>query len=95
MILSVRVIRKPKRVRQCCECGRDIEGVTIRYYGMPDVGDKPYCLYVHPGCVHPGHARSDERIAAAVNTAMNLSWGKLSHTLFVLDGAAKETKNVN
>lgn len=66
MILSVRVIRKPKRVRQCYDCGRDIEGATIRYYGMPDVGDKPYCLYVHPGCVHPGHARSDERIAAAV-----------------------------
>lgn len=50
-VLSVRVIKNPRKDRRCDNCGRYIDGETIRLYGMADYGDKPSDLYLHRGCV--------------------------------------------
>ena len=50
-ILSLRIIRKPRKERRCDECHRWIQGETIRLYGMAFYGDKPYDVYVHRACL--------------------------------------------
>ena len=66
MLLSVRLIRKPRRIRYCDECNKLIRGKTIRFYGASDTGDKPHALFMHPECVY---VKSDDRVLAALAAA--------------------------
>jgi len=51
--LSVRIIKKSRRVRYCEECGRRIEGENvIRLYGMAETYDKPYQIFLHRKCLN-------------------------------------------
>jgi len=50
-VLSVRIIKNPRKMRRCDNCGRYIDGETIRIYGMADYGDKPSELCFHRGCI--------------------------------------------
>ena len=67
-IIEARLIRKSK-VRHCCEsCGRGIPRTDkkLALYGMADVGDKPYWIYFHFGCIkddvglHPDNYKMDQ-----------------------------------
>ena len=55
MIISARIIKKPRKVRKCechlCNGGKIIEGEQVRLYGYAETGDKPYVLYVCPKSV--------------------------------------------
>lgn len=49
--LSLRVIKKPRKIRRCDTCFRYIDGETIRLYGMAFIGEKPYQVFLHRNCV--------------------------------------------
>jgi hypothetical protein len=49
-LLSVRIIKRPRKIRTCEVCFRDITGEQVRLYGMADVGDKPYMTFIHQTC---------------------------------------------
>jgi hypothetical protein len=51
VILSAKVVRKPRKPRYCGRCSSRINGVSIVLYGAVDTGDKPGVLYFHPDCV--------------------------------------------
>lgn len=51
MLISIRVIKRPRRTRRCDECGRRLDGETIRLYGAAFAGDRPYMLHLHRRCV--------------------------------------------
>ena len=50
-IISVRIIRNPRKQRYCDDCSRHLDGETIRMYGMACSGDKPYPLFLHRECI--------------------------------------------
>ena len=50
-IISVRIIKKPRAVRYCPECHKELDGETIKLFGMAFVGEKPYSLYLHRECI--------------------------------------------
>lgn len=50
MIISAVIIKHPRKQRNCDNCHRPIVGEVLRLYGMADVGDKPYAVYLHPAC---------------------------------------------
>ena len=52
MILSLRIIKKPRKERRCDECGRYMTGEHIRLYGMADYGDKPGGSFFHRECIN-------------------------------------------
>lgn len=51
MILSAKVVKKPRKTRYCGRCGKAVGGAAIVLYGAGDTGDKPGTLYFHPDCV--------------------------------------------
>lgn len=51
MILSARLIRKPRVQRYCDDCGKPIYSNAIRLYGAPYAGDRPYHLFAHVDCI--------------------------------------------
>jgi len=50
MIISAKIIQRPRKQRKCDNCFKPIVGETLRLYGMADVGDNPYVVYLHPRC---------------------------------------------
>ena len=56
MIISASVILKPRVIRRCESCRKEIAGPTLRLYGSAHRGDSPYVIYLHPECTE-----SDER----------------------------------
>ena len=48
MILSVRIIKHPRKRRVCGNCDCLINGEQLKLYGMAEYGDDPYNLYLHP-----------------------------------------------
>lgn len=57
MILSARVVRKPRKPHDCGRCGARIRSIAVKLYGMAETGDKPYTLYYHPLCVNINHKK--------------------------------------
>lgn len=51
-ILSLKIIH-PRKIRRCNVCNEYIApgGEVIRLYGMAEVGDKPYVVFVHRRCI--------------------------------------------
>lgn len=62
-IYGVKLIKKPRDWRDCCECGHLIAPgeATIRLYGCADEGDKPGHLFIHLKC---GYRVRDPRVEA-------------------------------
>ncbi len=50
-IISIRIIKKPRARRRCDECGKYLDGETIRLFGMASDGDEPYPLFLHRECL--------------------------------------------
>ena len=50
--IAVTIIKKPRKYRRCDECGKSLDGETIRLYGMAHHGEKPYNLYLHRSCIY-------------------------------------------
>lgn len=50
MIISAVIIKRPRKERICDSCYRPIVGKVLRLYGMAEIGDKPYPVYLHPTC---------------------------------------------
>lgn len=48
MIVGIRRIKKPRRVRRCGNCSMSIFGEQIRLYGSAFSGERPSHLYLHP-----------------------------------------------
>jgi hypothetical protein len=48
MIISARIINKPRVIRKCEDCLKDITGSQLRLYGYAETGDKPYVIHMHP-----------------------------------------------
>ena len=70
MIISARVIRKPREQRRCERCGAFIEGSQLRLYGAAESGDPPYVIYVHPNydCLGYPVTYGDRKIEKALET---------------------------
>lgn len=69
MIISATVIKKPRRLRQCEECGKVINGTTLRLFGAAFYGDSPYAVFMHPSCcvwTHPKIIAAIESISPTV-----------------------------
>ena len=71
MIISAKLIKNPRKERDCDNCRRVITGSQLRLYGSAETGDKPYILFVHPfpksenfTCYHMD--RSDPKIQKAL-----------------------------
>lgn len=63
MIISANVINRPRRVRNCEHCGQPIAGATLRLYGAAQTGDKPYTIYLHPGCTEWKHPKIEKAVS--------------------------------
>lgn len=63
MIISAKVIKKPRIKRVCESCHEMIEGAQLRLYGAADLADPPYVVYVHIGC-GGGHPEVKKAFAA-------------------------------
>ena len=50
MIISAKIIKRPRKERICDSCYRPIAGEQLRLYGCAEVGDKPYPVYLHREC---------------------------------------------
>ena len=50
MIISAKIIRRPRKERICDSCYRPIVGEQLRLYGCAEQGDKPYPVYLHAEC---------------------------------------------
>ena len=50
MIISANIIKKPRAKRKCNECGKVIDGLTLRLFGAAFYGDSPYAIFMHPDC---------------------------------------------
>lgn len=50
MIISAKYILKPRKVRRCAQCGKQINGIQVRLYGAAYYGDPPYVVYTDPDC---------------------------------------------
>ncbi len=52
MLLSARIIKRPREKRFCDDCGCRINGEQLKLYGMAEDSDKPYNIFLHPfACV--------------------------------------------
>ncbi len=60
MTISRTVIKKPRKVRKCDHCNQEIDGETVRLYGMAERWDPPYALYLHPECEWPTARKKPE-----------------------------------
>ena len=51
MIISAKLIRNPRKLRRCEACHAKINPGThtLRLFGMADIPDPPYVIYVHAG----------------------------------------------
>jgi ligand-binding sensor protein len=49
MIISARIVR-PRRFRRCEHCGGMIVQKALRLYGAAESTDRPYVIWLHPGC---------------------------------------------
>lgn len=62
MIISARLIARPRVTRRCEVCRKAIEGATLRLYGRAERPDPPYAIYLHPHCVR----RPDPKVLRAL-----------------------------
>lgn len=61
MIISAKIIRKPRKTRHCSHCLKPIKWQAMRLYGAAHAGDKPYVLWLHSDCV----GSDDPKVAKA------------------------------
>ena len=50
MIISASIIKKPRKIRYCSVCNKEIIGETLRTYGSAHSQDPKYCLYTYIEC---------------------------------------------
>lgn len=50
MIISAKIINKPRKVRECAVCGYAMNFSQLRLFGSAESGDRPYVIYVHENC---------------------------------------------
>jgi len=77
MIISAVIIKRPRKQRDCDNCHRPIVGEVLRLYGMAEIGDRPYAVYLHPTC-----DQSKE-------VARKLASGTTTRAVDLLDSSAK------
>ena len=66
MILSAKLICRPRKNRRCAACDRTIgPNPLIQLYGAAERGDKPYPLWLHIACAQ-AWTGSDPKITAAL-----------------------------
>lgn len=51
-VISIRHVRHVRKTRECCVCFKRIHvgEEAISMFGMAEVGDKPYPVWLHPAC---------------------------------------------
>lgn len=77
MILSARLIQKPREIRDCGECGCLIDGKQLRLYGMAEYGDKPFTLYYHPyACTDMPSPMDNPKVKEKLRAASRLTGGQ-------------------
>jgi len=64
MIISAKVIKKPRTKRLCSSGGDEIDGSHVRLYGAAHKGDKPYVIYE---CVRCARRAKDIKIREALS----------------------------
>jgi hypothetical protein len=61
VIISVKIIKKPRSVRKCCVCLEALMTPVVSMYGAAFRGDRPYRVWVHPKCVGSGGTKDDQK----------------------------------
>lgn len=70
MIISVKVVKKPRCLKKCPMCCKKIDGPVISLYGSAFRGETPYRMHVHPECTGKGETKQEqEKIAVALAIA--------------------------
>lgn len=69
MILSVRIVKKPQKVRRCANCDMLILEEQIKLYGMAHYKEKPHNIFLHPKCASNG---SDQKVADSAKSQLQL-----------------------
>jgi hypothetical protein len=50
MLISAKLIQKPRKLRFCETCKEHIIGPQLRLYGSGCHTDPKYTIYIHPNC---------------------------------------------
>ncbi len=79
-IISLSVVKHPRKMRRCDNCLKYIDGETIRIYGMAEIGDKPYDLFLHRSCLVSRDAIARLRAVEHRDEAVEAGQGGTSHT---------------
>jgi hypothetical protein len=65
MIISAKLIRRPRRRYFCDWCGEEMSTDVVRLYGKAGEWDcRPYVLIAHPECIHESEWQRDPKLAA-------------------------------
>ena len=67
MLISAKLIKKPRKKRYCESCEKLMYGEQLRLYGAAFESDPPYVIYLHSECVG-SNGRSGE---AKINKALD------------------------
>lgn len=68
MTLTARYVRRPRKSYDCDWCERPMSGAHIYLYGMADIGQEPFALRLHVGCVHGGRDQKVREVLARVES---------------------------
>ena len=69
-IISLTVVKHPRKTRRCDNCFRYIDGETSRLFGMAEIGDKPYDVFVHRSCLTSRDSLAKLRVVEQRNEAV-------------------------
>ena len=75
MIISAKMIAKPRKIRACAMCGGLIYRSSLRLYGSGHVGDPPYVMYIHKNCTTNDDPKID-RAKATTQQSLSLNQKK-------------------
>lgn len=68
MLISAKVVRRPRKVYRCSRCPAPIDGPHLRLCGMPDDQEdpKPMVMRLHGRCVPQKRIDTEPKIVAAL-----------------------------
>ena len=74
--INAKVIWKPRKVRHCDNCHCGIIGPTIRSYGMAEICDPPWPMYLCLKCVvwYGQYGTDVVKLRQALNTVLMAGW---------------------
>jgi hypothetical protein len=68
MLISAKLIKKPRQKRYCASCEKIMYGAQLRLYGAAFESDPPYVIYLHGECVGFNDRSGEAKIKKALDS---------------------------